>query len=352
VLREAGIERPVTPQNCIDLTVSLGKSSNGLQGPAKGTEKKATMSQAVFETSVESVRERHSLTASDRLATEEPLEIQLCYGPATRRATKSISVTMRTPGDDLELAAGFLMTEGVLKDPADIQSLEFGPHGERRPLRLAGRQEGVLPLSPGGNRVVVQLSPGVEVSLATLERNFYTTSSCGVCGKASLLALQTVCPPRLPNTFSIEADVLYHLPRRLREEQNIFDRTGGLHAAGLFDAAGSLLGIREDVGRHNAVDKLIGAEFLADRTPLRNKLLLLSGRASFELLQKALMGGVSMVASVGAPSSLAVQVARQFDIELVGFLRQDHFNVYHGAEHIRGLERVDGEALGHVREIG
>jgi len=310
------------------------------------------MRQAFFETSVENVRERHSLTASDRLATEEPLEIQLCYGPANRRATKSISVTMRTPGDDLELAAGFLMTEGVLKDPADIQGLEFGLQGEPKPLMFAGRHEAFLPHLPGGNRAVVQLSPEVKVSLATLERNFYTTSSCGVCGKASLLALQTVCPPRFPNTFSIEADVLYELPVRLREAQSVFDRTGGLHAAGLFDAAGSLLGIREDVGRHNAVDKLIGAEFLADRTPLRNRLLLLSGRASFELLQKALMGGVSMVAAVGAPSSLAVQVARRFDIALVGFLRQDHFNIYHGAEHVRGLQRVVDEACGRTREIG
>jgi FdhD protein len=134
------------------------------------------------------------------------------------------------------------------------------------------------------------------------------------------------------------------LPARLREAQNIFDQTGGLHAAGLFAADGSLLGIREDVGRHNAADKLIGAEFLADRTPLRNRLLLLSGRASFELLQKALMGGISMIAAVGAPSSLAVQVARQFDIALVGFLRQDHFNIYHGGEHIRGLQRIVDEA--------
>jgi len=310
------------------------------------------MSQAFFETTVENVRERHSLNVRDRLAAEEPLEIQLCYGPATARATKSISVTMRTPGDDLELAAGFLMTEGVLKDPADIHSLEYGPQGERPPLALSDKQENALSDLPGRNRVVVQLAPDVKVSLATLERNFYTTSSCGVCGKASLLALQTFCPPRLPNTFSIETDVLYNLPARLREAQSIFDRTGGLHAAGLFDAAGSLLAIREDVGRHNAVDKLIGAEFLADRTPLRNRLLLLSGRASFELLQKALMAGVSMVSAVGAPSSLAVQVARQFDIALVGFLRQDHFNIYHGVEHIRGLQRVVDEACGHTSEIG
>jgi FdhD protein len=179
------------------------------------------------------------------------------------------------------------------------------------------------------------VAPDVEVSLANLERNFYTTSSCGICGKASLLALHTVCPPRIRNTFSIAAEVLYTLPARLREAQSVFDRTGGLHGAGLFSAEGRLLELREDVGRHNAVDKLLGSEFLADRTPLQHSLLLLSGRASFELLQKALMGGVSMVAAVGAPSSLAVQVAKEFDIILVGFLRDDHFNIYHGVEHIQ-----------------
>jgi FdhD protein len=184
----------------------------------------------------------------------------------------------------------------------------------------------------------------VKVSLANLERNFYTTSSCGICGKASLLALQTVCPARIKNAFSIDAQLLYTLPPRLREAQSVFDRTGGLHGAGLFDAKGQLLGLSEDVGRHNAVDKIIGSEFLADRTPLRNSLLLLSGRASFELLQKGLMGGVSMVAAVGAPSSLAVQVAREFDIILVGFLRNDHFNIYHGAEHIQ-RRRSNGEDL-------
>ena len=168
-----------------------------------------------------------------------------------------------------------------------------------------------------------------------------TTSSCGICGKASLLALQSVCPPRRSNRFSISAETLYTLPARLRAAQSVFDRTGGLHGAGLFQADGALLALREDVGRHNAVDKLLGAEFLADRTPLRDSLLLLSGRASFELLQKALMGGVAMVASVGAPSSLAVRVAKEFDITLVGFLRDHHFNVYHGAEHVSGCRHVN-----------
>ena len=271
--------------------------------------------------------------AHDTLAVEEPLEIQLGYGAADARVARSISVTMRTPGDDCSLAAGFLMTEGVVRDANDIESI--ASWAERTPDQFAAKPS-ALPYDPGRNVVRVELAPDVVVSLATLERNFYTTSSCGICGKASLLALQTVCPPRMTNTFFISASILYLLPDRLLKAQRLFNRTGGLHGAGLFDSQGKLLDVREDVGRHNAVDKLLGAEFLADRTPLRNTLLLLSGRASFELLQKALMGGVSMVASVGAPSSLAVQVAKEFNISLVGFLRPNHFNIYHGEEHIFG----------------
>ena len=194
----------------------------------------------------------------------------------------------------------------------------------------------VLPYQPERNIVRVDLEPDVLVSLSNLERNFYTTSSCGICGKASLLALRTVCPPRSANCFRVTTSVLYSLPEKLRAAQNVFEKTGGLHAAGIFGTEGELYATREDVGRHNAVDKLLGGEFLADRTPLRDRLLLLSGRASFELLQKALMGGISMVVAVGAPSSLAVQVAKEFDITLVGFLRGDRFNVYHGAERILG----------------
>jgi FdhD protein len=284
---------------------------------------------------VERVTGQTSRQVLDSLAIEEPLEIQITYGPRRLRGTRSISVTMRTPGNDFDLAAGFLMTEGVIRDANDIRQITDAgdSFSEDNPtpqvmdsLKLGSKQ----------NVVRVELGTDVEVSLANLQRNFYTTSSCGICGKASLLALRTVCPPRAKNDFRVDAQLLYDLPGRLRASQGVFDRTGGLHAAGLFDSTGNLSALREDVGRHNAVDKLIGSEFLADRTPLRDRLLLLSGRASFELLQKALMGGLPMVVAVGAPSSLAVQVAKEFDITLVGFLREDHFNIYHGSKRIAG----------------
>ena len=283
-----------------------------------------------------------SQTMEEMLAVEEPLEIQLGYDAAQSRSVKSISVTMRTPGNDFELAAGFLMTEGVVHDVNEIERIAYAAVGKLDGSADATAVRSALPYRPTNNVVRVDLSADVRVSLSTLERNFYTTSSCGICGKASLLAMRAVRPPRRRNVFSISGETLYVLPSRLREAQRVFDRTGGLHGAGLFDADGELLALREDVGRHNAVDKLLGEEFLADRTPLYECLLLLSGRASFELLQKGLMGGISMVVSVGAPSSLAVQVAREFDITLVGFLRDSHFNVYHGANHISGLSRVNG----------
>ena len=288
---------------------------------------------------VERVTGQTSRQVMDILAIEEPLEIQLTYGPRDSRQLRSISVTMRTPGNDFDLAAGFLMTEGVVLDANDIEQITYA--GESFHESELSTQ-GVDVLKPGSeqNIVRVDLAIDVAVNLGSLQRNFYTTSSCGICGKASLLALRTVCPPRTPNRFGIDAQILYHLPERLRAFQGVFDRTGGLHGAGLFDAAGNLLALREDVGRHNAVDKLIGSEFLADRTPLRDRLLLLSGRASFELLQKALMGGFPLVAAVGAPSSLAVQVAREFDITLVGFLREGHFNIYHGRERVDGYTQT------------
>lgn len=255
----------------------------------------------------------------DSVAVEEPLEIQLVYGAAGDRKVKSVSITMRTPGHDDELAAGFLMTEGVLRDVTHIASI--------------GTPQAV----PGGLRsqaIRVELLPGIEVSLSTLERNFYTTSSCGVCGKASLLALRTLCPLPQSDNFTIRVDVLSALPQQLQTAQAVFRETGGLHAAALFTADGKLHSVREDVGRHNALDKLLGEAFLRDAVPLRDYLLLLSGRASFELLQKAVMGGIPMVAAIGAPSSLAIEVAREFSVTLVGFLRSGSFNVYSAPERV------------------
>jgi len=290
---------------------------------------------SILQTTVEKITGGISRQVMDSLAIEEPLEIQLNHGPSDARETRSISVTMRTPGNDFDLAAGFLMTEGVIQDANDIEQITYAgqafSEGTQSPQAMD-----TLKLGSKQNTVRVDLAAEVSVHVGSLQRNFYTTSSCGICGKASLLALRTVCPPRATNNFEVNAELLHSLPERLRASQGVFDRTGGLHGAGLFDSAGNLLSLREDVGRHNAVDKLIGSEFLADRTPLRDRLLLLSGRASFELLQKALMGGLPMVVAVGAPSSLAVQVAKEFDITLVGFLREDHFNIYHGRERIYG----------------
>jgi FdhD protein len=250
----------------------------------------------------------------DLLAVEEPLEIRI--GP------KTISLTMRTPGHDFELAAGFLFTEGILTGFQQI-------HKIRRSESSANPRQ-------AGNSVTVELNPDVEVDYERLQRHFYTTSSCGVCGKASIEAIETQGCPVLPrNSPLVDSAVIHRLPELLRREQAIFERTGGLHAAALFDAKGNLVLLREDVGRHNAVDKLIGAEMLRDHTPLHDKLLLVSGRASFELVQKALMAGIPILAAVGAPSSLAVETAQRFNMTLLGFVRDRRFNIYSGASRIQ-----------------
>ena len=290
------------------------------------------------EVTVRRFAESASTDVPDSVAVEEPLEIRIEYGPRDVRATKSISVTMRTPGSDAELAVGFLLTEGVIRDADDVDTIassNFSPDDASR-LDPELHDHSILRTKRGApNIVTVELRPHIEVNTAALARNFYTTSSCGVCGKASLLALRAVCPARLANTFTIEAEALHRIPGLLRVNQNVFQQTGGLHAAALFDCAGGLDSMREDVGRHNALDKLIGAAALADRLPLRDRILLLSGRSSFELLQKAVMSGIPMVAAVGAPSSLAIEVAKDFDVTLIGFLREGHFNVYHGAERVQ-----------------
>lgn len=257
----------------------------------------------------------------DAVATEEPLEIRLSWtAPGGRRAQQSIAVTMRTPGSDEELAAGFLLTEGIIGAPAELQAI--GPCGPPAANGLI-------------NVVRVDLAPGVEVDLARLERHFYTSSSCGVCGKASLEAVAVQGRYDLGgNPLQISAENLGALPGRLRALQSVFERTGGLHASGLFDAAGQVHVSREDVGRHNALDKLIGQALLKDELPLSGYGVVVSGRASFELMQKAMMAGIPMVAAVGAPSSLAVEFAEEFGMTLVGFLTANRFNVYSRSDRV------------------
>jgi len=299
----------------------------------------AVPSRACIEARVDRFDGTRARPAAEQLAVEEPLEIRIVSGPSGSRATRSISVTMRTPGHDAELALGFLFTEGVLRDVAEVEHMSVGTPellvGGSRSAHADQSGQIIFECREAPNVVTAELGPKVKLNAGAIQRNFFTTSSCGVCGKASLLALRAVCPPRRSNDFSIDAAILYRLPASLRAAQGIFERTGGLHAAALFDATGALDTLREDVGRHNAVDKIIGAALLADRVPLRDRMLLLSGRASFELVQKAMMAGIPMIAAVGAPSSLAVAVAREFDITLAGFLRDDHFNAYHGSGRIR-----------------
>ena len=271
-------------------------------------------------TDIERVRGDQRARHTDLLAVEEPLEIQLVAGNRSGSAAKSISITMRTPGDDIDLALGFLFSESIINHRADVESVSH-----------VGPGDGSSDLQ---NTLRVELNPDVSVDLSRLERHFYTTSSCGVCGKASLDALRVVAPPRENDTFRIEQRQLIALPGRLRDRQPVFRETGGLHAAAAFDASGELRVVREDVGRHNAVDKVIGALFAEDALPADNLGIVVSGRASFELMQKTLVAGMAMLVAVSAPSSLAVRLAREFDLTLVGFLRDADFNVYSGADRI------------------
>lgn len=262
---------------------------------------------------VQRIQAGEFITADDMLAVEEPLEIRLVHG--RERQLRKISVTMRTPGHDEELAAGFLFTEGIVHHPAAIEQ--------------------IMPVFPGMNVATVVLNPDIQPLLQQTERNFYTTSSCGVCGKASIDAIKTVSAfDQLADNLHITPGLLHGLQTQLLAQQAVFAHTGGLHASALFDTAGKLLLVREDVGRHNALDKLIGTQLLADNLPLNKHILLLSGRASFELIQKAAMAGIRIIAAVGAPSSLAVSLAREYQMTLVGFLRADRFNIYCGAERI------------------
>ena len=253
----------------------------------------------------------------DQLAAEEPLEIRLQAGGETQ----TVAVTMRTPGNDFELAAGFLHNEGIVGEPLQVSGISYCVDAD-------------VDEDQRYNIVNVGLRLASLPELATLERHFYTTSACGVCGKASLDAIEMRDCPALPAGPKVSPSILTSLPQKLRAAQGLFEATGGLHAAGLFDADGDLVCLREDVGRHNAVDKLIGWAFMQRMLPLHDGILLVSGRASYEILQKSTVAGLPVVCAVSAPSHLAVDVARRFGVTLIGFLRGERLNVYAGGERV------------------
>lgn len=246
----------------------------------------------------------------DNLTREEPLEIRLQGEP--------IAVVMRTPKDDFDLVAGFLLTEGIVQAPTDIGTISYCEQAEPPNLE---------------NVIEVRLSDGVEFDTERLKRNFYASSSCGICGKASIDHVMDLAPA-ISTHFTVGTELLYALDEKLREAQDVFSQTGSVHAAALFDTHGRMLALREDVGRHNAVDKVIGKLVREDRLPPAECVLMVSGRTSFEIMQKALIAGIPMVAAVSGPSSLAVDVAREANMTLIGFLRGKRCNVYAGAERI------------------
>jgi FdhD protein len=267
--------------------------------------------------------EEHSATLhDDLLAAEEPLELRLGFGKAGAREQIGLSVTMRTPGNDFEWALGFLFTEGIISSYQDVAAIHYC--------------ETVKP-EEKGNVVRVELNEQVVLQLNKLQRNFYTTSSCGVCGKSSIDSVRVVSR-FLPKTFSVSADLIHALPEKLSSGQTVFEHTGGLHAVAVFDLLGNVISVREDVGRHNAFDKIVGEALIKNQLPLSDRILLLSGRASFELVQKAVVAGAAMIVSVGAPSSLALSLAKEMNVTLIGFVRNRKFNIYHGGERVTALE--------------
>lgn len=274
------------------------------------------MKQSITNHYIKKVNTNGVFTDGDRLATEEPLEVKLQINTSPTLATKSVSITMRTPGNDAELAIGFLFTEGIINDYSHVKSIAHVPYSD-------------------DNIIKIQLDENININIGKLERHFYTTSSCGVCGKASIDAIKTVCNiSPIERNLKVSPEIIYTLPDTLRKQQEVFESTGGLHASAIFDIDGNLLMLREDVGRHNALDKLVGASLEKGLLPLDNHLLLLSGRASFELIQKAAMAGIKVVCAVGAPSSLAVETAEEMGMTLVGFLRGERFNIYTGEQRI------------------
>ncbi|GAB4016874.1 formate dehydrogenase accessory sulfurtransferase FdhD [Spirosoma migulaei] len=278
----------------------------------------------VAPTTIQKVAGESLTEAPDLLAVEEPLEIRLGFGPMSNRQQKPVSVTMRTPGNDEELAMGFLFTEGIIHQPSDIVSC-------RHCVQDAHKE---------GNVLRVELHPDVLVDWARLERNTFTSSSCGLCGKATIEAVSVLTPGLVASDVVVTSSVLHSLSERVRETQLAFAYTGGIHAAALFDTDGKLLLVREDIGRHNALDKLIGAAFWQNWLPLSQYGIFLSGRIGVELVQKSWMAGVPILAAVGAPSSLAVQMAQEAQITLAGFVRNERFNLYSEPGRIRVLQTV------------
>ncbi|WP_316248045.1 formate dehydrogenase accessory sulfurtransferase FdhD [Hymenobacter sp. BT491] len=277
---------------------------------------------------VQKVAGDHFVTESDVVAAEEPLEIRVGFGPTGAREHRTLAITMRTPGHDFELTAGFLLTEGLIQSRHDLTGVIYCPDVEKEEERH--------------NVVRAELAPHVVADMPRLERHFYTSSSCGVCGKTSIDAVHASSCPVLPTAGPyVAARVIHELPARQREAQALFEQTGGLHAAALFSATGELLLLREDVGRHNALDKVIGAALLNEQLPLHEHIVLVSGRASFELVQKAAVAGIPVLAAVGAPSSLAVQAAADFGMTLLGFVRQQRYNIYTGAWRIQAETPAD-----------
>jgi FdhD protein len=274
-------------------------------------EPRATRPGSSVEVGIEAVHEGAATKRFDRVATEEPLEIRVRAGGLTR----TVAITMRTPGNDFELAAGFLYGEGVLGDEVALRGISYCLDGD-------------VPQEQQYNIVNVDLDAPELPPLETLERHFMTTSACGVCGKANLEALELRGLRPLPDGLRVSAAEIARMPDRLRGGQGVFEKTGGLHAAALFEPEGRLVALREDVGRHNAVDKLVGWALLARRLPLDSLVLFVSGRTSYEIVQKALVAGIPLVGAVSAPSSLAVELARTFGMTLIGFVRGTRFNTY------------------------
>lgn len=269
---------------------------------------------------IEQIDREAAKSTPDLVVIEEPLEIRLGYGSMDSREQMSLAVTMRTPSSDEELSLGFLFSEGVIDTIEEVLSVKYCDD-----LGTVDNRENVIR---------VELTPTVKLDPGQFNRNFYTTSSCGVCGKAAIEAINVICNPLPNDSIKIEQKMIFDLPQKLREAQEVFKHTGGLHASAIFDLEGNLLAHREDVGRHNALDKLVGYYLKTDINKLRYSILLLSGRISFELVQKAIRAGIPVIAAVGAPSSLAVDMAKDFGITLIGFLGEKKFNIYNAKQRI------------------